>query len=201
MTQPAIASGSDGLRLTYQPILAAAGPDEEVGDRPGVEEIDPAPPQFGEADSMRWTLLIGGGAQFDDLRNQVSRVGLGVSYFLVDDLSLSLELNGMHFDQRGGNAAGINTTLLMRYHFITDERWTFYFDGGAGIMGTSRSVPLKGSRFNFTPQAGFGFTHVLDADKRFMAGIRWHHVSNARTHLPNPGRDSFLLYAGLTVPF
>ena len=51
-----------------------------------------------------------------------------------------------------------------------------------------------------TPQAGFGFTFEVADDTRLLVGGRWHHISNATLFDSNPGRDSLLLYLGLSLP-
>ena len=141
--------------------------------------------------------------------NRFVLLGGGVSYFLVDYVSLSFELNGMYFTQTpGSDAFGINFAMLLRWHFIVRDKWTVYADFGAGLLGTTERVPgpqpsepRGGTKFNFTPQAGVGFTYALKNDMRLIGGLRWYHISNANTQENNPGRDSIMLYVGVSLPF
>ena len=185
-------------RLEFRPQ------DLEVGDP---QDPTPAPHAFGEKGSWRWSVVGGGAAEFEESQNRFGLVGGGLSYFIIENLSLELGLNLLYFDQTD-DAWGANFTLLGRWHFLTDDRWTIYVDGGAGVMGTTDRVPSPdfreprgGGNFTFTPQAGVGFSHELDNDARFLLGVRWHHISNARIRDSNPPRDSFFIYAEVSFPF
>lgn len=167
---------------------------------------DPKP--FGARDSWRWHVHGGFGMEFDDTDNQLYLLGGGVTYFMVRDLALVLETNVLYVDQFGSDAVAWNFNLLARWHFYSRERWSLYVDGGAGTLvatdevpGRTLHEPLGGSNFNFTPQGGVGVSYEVATNTRMLAGVRWHHISNARTYENNPGRDSFLVYAGVSVPF
>ncbi|HHP7245683.1 MAG TPA: acyloxyacyl hydrolase [Elainellaceae cyanobacterium] len=155
-------------------------------------------PAFGSRGLQRWYVQGGGATTFE---NNFGLVGAGVSHFFANGHSVNLELNGMAFDQTGDDAVGLNLAVLLRWHFIRQQNWSLYVDGGAGILGTTNDVPSTGSSFNFTPQAGGGATIRIDDEKRLMVGLRWHHISNAELYEGNPGRDSVLGYVGVNVPF
>jgi hypothetical protein len=126
---------------------------------------------------------------------------------MIENVSLELELNAVYFDQAGDNAYGANFNLLARWHFLARDRWSLYVDGGGGVMSTTERVPDRtggidrGSDFNFTPQGGVGLSHRVAENTRMLVGLRWHHISNARTHDENPARDSLLVYAGFSFAF
>ena len=185
-------------RLDFRPQ------DLQIGDLP---DPTPAPPAFGEKGSWRWSLSGGGAAEFQETQNRFGLLGGGLSYFLIENLSLELGLNLLFIDQTD-DAFGANFTLLTRWHFLTADRWTIYVDGGAGILGTTDRVPSPdlreprgGGNFTFTPQAGVGFSYELDDDARLQFGVRWHHISNARIRESNPPRDSFFFYTEVSFPF
>lgn len=158
----------------------------------------PAP--FGEEGS--WRFNLGGGFGLDVVdANSMFTTGLGVSYFVADNFSFEVELNLLHFNQSGPDAWAVNANLLLRWHLFAQEHWSFYLDGGAGLLAATQEVPPAGSEFNFTPQAGAGVSFRVADDVRMLVGVRWHHLSNARTEGSNPGRDHVLLYAGLSFPF
>lgn len=161
---------------------------------------------FARQGEWRW-VIYGGFA--DDLRRSDLQVNLnvGASYFVVDDLSVNFELGGFYFDQEdrptSEDAFGANFALLFRWHIISRENWSFYTDGGGGFLIATEEVPDTGTIFNFTPQAGFGFSFdVGDEGARLMTGVRWHHISNARMwgEDENPGRDAIMGYVGLSFP-
>ncbi len=166
----------------------------------------PALEPFGTMGSKRWSVQGGPAVDFDG-ENKFGLFGAGFSYFLVDDLSIELELNLLYFSQEGDDAVGGNFNVLFRWHFFRNGDWTLYGDGGAGVLGTSARVPgptateQGGANFNFTPQIGVGLTYQLPDNARFFAGVRLHHISNARTHHPNPPRNSMYIYAGVSFGF
>lgn len=158
-------------------------------------------PAFGSVGSTRWSVQGGIGIDVKRSENKLGLLGLGISHFIFENLSLDAELNAMFFDQRGSDAFGGNLNFLFRWHFFAQETWSIYLDGGAGVLFTTRDVPSNGSSFNFTPQAGLGVSFDIGNDMRILTGVRWHHISNASTYRSNPGRDSVMGYAGLSMPF
>ncbi len=173
-----------------------------------IAEAQPPVPAFGKMNTWRW--MVQGGVGFDvkTSDNLFGQIGGGVSYFMIDNLSLDLELNGMYVNQIGDDAVGINLVLLFRWHFIADEKWSLYFDIGAGLMGASDKVPgptpgepRGGSSLNITPQSGFGITVEVAENTRLFAGARLFHISNGQIYEGNPGRDNIFIYAGISLPF
>ena len=193
-------------------VFAPADPAIDFGLLPGQPaEADPpeapAVEPFGTMGSKRWGIQGGLAVDLDGGENHIGQLGAGFTYFLVDDLSIELELNLLYFSQEGNDAVGGNFNMLFRWHFLNDGDWTVFVDGGAGILITSDRVPgptateQGGANFNFTPQAGVGMTYQLRDNARFVAGVRLHHISNARTHHPNPPRNSVYVYAGVSFGF
>lgn len=180
-----------------------------AAERPRVEGEAPAKPAFAAANTWRWYIQGSWAFEVSKSSNEFVMLGGGVNYFLVNGLSLGVELNAMYVIQDGGDdAVGVNFAMLLRWHFLLHERWTMYADGGAGLLGTTERVPgpmvsepRGGTRFNFTPQAGLGFTFALNDEARLFAGVRWYHISNANTQENNPGRDSIMIYGGMSFPF
>ncbi|MBL9032575.1 MAG: acyloxyacyl hydrolase [Phycisphaerae bacterium] len=174
-------------------------------------EAEPAPPSpeaaraaFGTEGTQWWT--FGGGVAHN--LNDATDYNLRVAYsmFLVDRVEFSLELNAWYFDQRGDNAFGINPAMVIRMHFVRTERWTAYVDPGIGLLFASDVVPDEGTGFEFMPRVGVGVTYGLTEDPggpRLQAGIRWHHISNARIEgdIDNPSRDGAMVYVGVMVPY
>jgi len=127
--------------------------------------------------------------------------GIGVDYFIWEDFSAGAQLVGLRFSQDGPDTAGGAFEIMLRWHVISEDTWSFYLDGGSGFLKTSDDVPPHGSNYNFTPQAGVGFTIEIGGQMRAMTGIRWHHISNADSADDNPAIDSLMSYGGITVPF
>jgi hypothetical protein len=199
ITQPGVAYDGTSLETNFAASLITQA-----------ENADTKQPAaaFGTRDTWRWMLQGGVGVDVKTSDNIFGQIGGGVSYFMIDNLSLELELNGMYFHQVDDDAVGLNLVLLFRWHFIAEEKWSLYFDIGAGLLGTTAKVPGPtpedpggGSSFNFTPQSGFGFTVEVAENMRFFAGARVFHISNAQLYDSNPGRDNLLFYAGVSLPF
>jgi len=155
--------------------------------------------RFGELNDHRINLLVGGAGDFED--NYLGTAGVGLSWFFLDDLSIDIELMGIGVSQDGDDAAGFNPNLMFRWHFLPRQTWSLYADGGCGLVIATEEVPDGGSNFNFTPQIGFGATYEIGVNTRLMAGVRWYHISNARLSEDNPGRDSLMVYAGVSFGF
>ncbi len=160
----------------------------------------PSSARFGEKDSWRWFVQAGFAHEFND-ESEHYLLGVGLSYFMTDDLSIDLELNGFYVHQEVDDAFVSNFNVLLRWHFLARESWSLYADAGAGLSYATDDVPENGSHFNFTPQGGVGFSVDVGHGARLLTGVRWHHMSNARTRRSNPGRDAAMIYAQLSFPF
>jgi hypothetical protein len=146
-------------------------------------------------------VLGGFGAQVVEPRNKEAFLGLGLQYYIVDGFAFAPQIKMWGFFQSGEDAVGGSLDILFQWHIIRQETWSFFGDFGCGMLGTSENVPIGGSQFNFTPQAGVGFTFDVGNDRRAVVGVKWHHISNASLYRNNPGRDSILVYGGLNLPF
>ncbi|MSR28278.1 MAG: acyloxyacyl hydrolase [Phycisphaerales bacterium] len=158
-----------------------------------------AKPKFGAEGSWRWQIL---GAYMSDLEGDSQyEFGGGVSWFVVENLSVDLEVEGDFIAQSGGDVWGGAATLLFRWHFIAERTWSLYGDLGSGLIATTAPTPATGTSFNFTPQAGGGVSFDISPDARLMVGARWYHISNANLGETNPGRNSVMAYVMVSFPF
>lgn len=182
-----------GGRLTFQPSGGGEG-----DAKPAARVV----PEYASAESKWWTIGTGVAYDFDGSTDVPLRGAF--SYFLGDGIELSAEVAGWYFAQKGDDAAGLSGSVIFRWHFVRRDPWTVYLDTGIGLMGATDDVPADGTSFNFMPQAGAGVTRRLNDDGlRLQAGLRWHHISNARItgDDDNPDRDAPMLYVGLIFPF
>ena len=198
---------TSAVKYTFDPTDApvlfagqASGAASSAASSSDEDEANPkATTSFGAAGSWQWHVVGSWISNFD--RDNFGKIGGGVDWFFLENISMGLSLDGSYYDQVGENAWGIGLNLLFRWHFLTGEKWSIYVDGGCGILGTTNDVPFNGSSFNFTPQAGAGFTYEICEGTRLMTGARWYHISNARTYSENPGLDAMQLYGGVTFSF
>ena len=195
--------------LTSAMLVALLPQEEEAAERApdahdeGIQLGDeiPGPVPYGAKGTKRWNIHVNRGREYSETSNNFFSAGIGFSDFIEDGLSLDVEFDGIHVDQKGGDQGGVNLTVLLRWHAIMERSWTFYLDAGMGLLVTSDNVPENGSSFNFTPQAGAGFSIDLGGDVRLLTGFRWHHISNANLYSDNPGRDNYMGYVGFSFPF
>ncbi len=169
-----------------------------IQDEPEEPDI-PQIQSFATQGTNRWT--IQGAYAVHESENTFTDIGFGLEFFVIDDLSISTEFNGVYIDQNGHNSAGGNFNLLFRWYFHHEAAWSAYFESGAGFLWTTHNVPIDGSSFNFVPQAAIGISMAMENQARLNLGVGWHHISNADLFDTNPGRDSIMLHAGMSFPF
>lgn len=167
----------------------------------------PPPAEFGAARTWWWNAYGTAAAAYGEDGEHYG-VTWAASYFLEQNFSVDFELAGLYFNQpkdEPPDTFGGNFNILFRWHFVAKEDWTLFVDGGAGLLAVADEVPYGGSNLNFTPQAGLGATLDLgpNTDGRLLLGLRWHHISNARTrgNDENPGRNAPQIFIGVSFPF
>lgn len=167
----------------------------------GLGTAEDAAAPFGARGSRR--LLISGfaGPSVGDRNEPVIAGGMGLSWFIEDGFAVTQSLDLLAFDQRTSVRAGLGYSLTFQYHFLREETWSLFAEAGAGLLLTVGDVPEEGSFFNFMPQAAMGVTLDVGRPWRLIAGVRWHHVSNARLYRTNPGRDTIAGFIGASLAF
>ncbi|VAX42573.1 hypothetical protein MNBD_PLANCTO03-1181 [hydrothermal vent metagenome] len=163
----------------------------------------PAPAARYGAEGTEW-ILFGTGFAHDFDASTDLNINIGYSIFFVDNIEWVLELGAWYHSQPGDNALSINPVMDFRWHFYNTGKTSFFANAGIGLLGATDNVPDKGTGFNFTPRIGVGLTHQISDDgTRLIAGLRWHHISNARLNgeSRNPDRDAPMLYMQIAVPF
>jgi len=156
---------------------------------------------WGTIGSWRWGVQTAYAEEIKQSSNTIAVVSIEFEYFVEDRLSIDLGFHFLDVDQLGEDASGLNATLLLRWHFLNEQTWSMFMEAGAGFMRADANIPTRGSQLNFTPQAGFGFSFDIGQHNRWLIGLRWHHISNANMYDRNPGRDSVMLWTGISIPF
>jgi hypothetical protein len=138
-------------------------------------------------------------------KDQLAGGSFGFDYYLLDRVAVEADFPLYHVDRSGlpGTIAG-GFTLLARLNFLEFDPWSVFIDGGAGALLAGNRVPAYGTNFNFTPQAGFGFTYRLHDGVDLIAGSHFFHLSNAGADggNHNPGINGAMEgYAGLMFRF
>lgn len=202
------------ISLSLRDGPASEGAAERLPASSGSTGSSERPIGFTMAGSRWWT--IGAGVANNFSSSTDVNIHASFSQFLADEFEFLIEAAGWYFSQPGSDTAGISGSMVFRWHFwqSEDKRWTTFADAGIGLLGAFDNVPEGGTSFNFLPRAGAGFTYALNPatdtgdglesrGARLVAGVRWHHISNARVNSDtrNPARDAIMLYAGIEFPF
>jgi hypothetical protein len=84
---------------------------------------------------------------------------------------------------------------------VGQDSWIKPFVAAAvGFLYFEKDIPVpRSSRFNFTPELGLGVQVFFAPKKALTLGYKWHHMSNANTGRSNPGMDSHVFYAGVSL--
>ena len=87
-------------------------------------------------------------------------------------------------------AYGIGVTPKVVYTFTSYGRFRPYIEGGGGPLWTNFEGRIReqGSDFNFLVWGGAGANYDLTARWALNVGVRFSHISNAGTAVPNSGR-------------
>jgi hypothetical protein len=126
----------------------------------------------------------------DDHEDQFAGGSVGLGYYFFDRIGGVVEVPFYDIDQRHGAAAvASGITLLARIHLLEIDRFSLFGDIGAGALLGDNRIPAHGTNFNFTPQAGLGFTYRIAHRVDLIFGSRYFHLSNAgidgRDHNPS----------------
>ena len=105
----------------------------------------------------------------------------------------------VNFEPRSGVAGGLG--LLLRYDFRGAERAHPYVHAGAGVIGLDFDLADQDDGFAFTLQGGVGLVYRMSDRISFDLGVRFHHISNANTTLPNGGIDTLQFLVGAAYHF
>lgn len=164
---------------------------------------DVSPPAEYGTQGSRWMSI--GSAISSDLGQTVDVDGhLSITQFIAQDVEVGFEGAVWGLFQEGDDAAGVSGSFIIRWHFYHEGPWTVFLDAGIGALASTDNVPAEGTSLNFLPRGGIGLTHAIEGGPaRLIAGVQYHHISNARIlgDDANPARDLPLIYAGVVFPF
>jgi hypothetical protein len=135
----------------------------------------------------------------DELQN----VDVSAGYFLWDNHSLNLELQGYRGDQEFDSDVYIGGIgLLGRWHFLRGNKWSVFIDGGGGVTYADQEFPQSpydGTNFNFTGKVGLGATYEFHEHTHLIGGARYFHLSNGQIRHAddNPTFDGIQFWGGV----
>lgn len=162
----------------------AAAPSEASGQR------------YGTADSFEFEFTLGPAFDFDE--HSLGVIDVGAHWFVADGVSVGAFIEGIVVDGPLRDAWGFGAGIVARWHFIREDRFSVFLEGGAAFVGFSDDVPNGGTDYDFTPRAAIGATYAISDSARLVGKVGWFHVSNAQTGPDNPGLDSLSVSIGLS---
>jgi hypothetical protein len=124
-------------------------------------------------------------------------------YYFGDEVSLGAELQGYYVDQVEEDTAATGASLILRWHFLAEEHYSLFVDGGLGGSVAEAEVPEGGTHYNYTAKGGGGATFELREDVHLIGGVRFLHLSNGNLHGrdENPSQDGVQYYVGVMFTF
>lgn len=105
----------------------------------------------------------------------------------------------INFRPRDGVAGGV--AAMLRYQLTRWGDTRPYFEAGAGIIGLDFGLFEQADGLAFNPTAGAGVLRRLRGGWWLDLEVRFQHVSNAYTQIPNGGFDTFQYLAGIAYRF
>jgi opacity protein-like surface antigen len=88
----------------------------------------------------------------------------------------------------------------LQFNLWKDNPVQPFFKSSGGFMLFNKRFPdERGTRFNFTLELGGGVEFILSHDLSLSLGYKYHHLSNGELGQANPGVDSNVFYAGITI--
>jgi opacity protein-like surface antigen len=116
---------------------------------------------------------------------EIKTGSVGVGYFVLNDLSFNLELEGLAATQDGDDGAGGGFSISLHHYLAHVDRFALYADVGFGPVDFDEHVPAAGTRWDYIFRAGFGVDYQLTEKLYLVGGVRYFHLSNAELE----GRD------------
>jgi hypothetical protein len=135
--------------------------------------------------------------------DELENIDISAGYFIWDNNSLNLELQGYRGDQEFDSDVYIGGIgITGRFHFLRGNHWSIFFDGGGGVSYADQEFPQSpydGTNFNFTGKAGFGGTWEFKEHTHLIGGARYFHLSNGQIRKPddNPTFDGIQFWGGV----
>lgn len=209
--EPLRVSATSGLTLDVSASLLAMVHQPETPTPPVAAASSNAPfGEFRKGQPYAWYLSVGAGIAADGDPGTHADAYVAASTFIGEWLEVQLEGSGWYFNQEPDSTFGGGLAVNLRWHFWhgayvggEGHDWTAFVDAGIGMIVSGDDVPSGGTSVNFAPRAGVGMTARLgDSATRLVGGVRWHHMSNARTDgdSNNPDVNAPMFYIGLQWP-
>ncbi|MBN2542084.1 acyloxyacyl hydrolase [bacterium] len=128
----------------------------------------------------------------------------GFGYFLRDWLAVGGDFYAVKLRDDRLSTGGIGGKYFIRWHLVRKRKWSAYYENGLGILLTHEDFPPGGTKVNFTPAYGVGFTYKMADHAHMILCFRHYHISNGGLvagENRNPGFDANGIYSGYHFQF
>ena len=110
-------------------------------------------------------------------------------------------VRGKVWDDRGLVYGFGATPAGIQGYLKASERVSWFLSTSGGAAWFTRDMPVPDARrLNFLVDLGGGIRIARESGSAFIAGVKFHHMSNGNLGRQNPGIDGNVLYAGLSRP-
>jgi len=141
------------------------------------------------------------------LKYQIDLIPLAVINYRRQRL-LQLSPTMFTFDRDRTTAYGAGLTPVnFQLNFRRRNKIQPFITAEAGLLVFNKSIPddrspllpnQRGRQFNYTLAGGIGVEFLIESERSYTVGFKFHHISNASTGNINPGFDQNLFYFGYT---
>jgi hypothetical protein len=129
------------------------------------------------------------------IRWQLGQPGSGDRWYHGDVLGLIEGQLLVNFAPQTGVGGGV--VGILRYQALRGRRLRPYGEIGLGLGGLGFGLESQDDGFTFLLHGGVGLRYALSNGRALTCALRWHHISNAQTHLPNNGIDDIMILLGV----
>jgi hypothetical protein len=118
-------------------------------------------------------------------------------------MAVVVEFHNARVFQDTGDAFVQGLSPLFRWRMRERGSWRLYAELGPGISWSDRTVPPRGTRFNYLFQGTFGIQRRVGANSHLVTGFRFLHLSNngREGRDNNPDIEAFGAHAAVMVTF
>ncbi len=136
---------------------------------------------------QRWTAEVLGTGVVDVSNRHVAMYGIdgGVGYYFFNNMALLLDVTGYGYNEGHSNGAAIGVALGLRHHMFTINTTQFFLEVAGGAIEASNNIPAGGTHLNNTIQFGGEIAQPIATNTYLTAGLRYYHISNARSEGPD----------------
>lgn len=93
----------------------------------------------------------------------------------------------------------VGNNFMLKYAYPITQKFSFFLEGGLGLLYTTQHTYEQATQFNFSEQLGGGVSYRFSKDKALSVGYRRRHYSNADIEEPNAGIDMDYILCGITI--